>query len=101
MTLIPEHREVVDELKKFTRELNLTQEQARRLHVLLSAAYESLHEYKLQNPNASTEEMVQKVTENKATIRQQAAIFLTPEQITKWDFESAKAQDFLGHKLAA
>ena len=99
MSLVPEHREVVDELKKLTYDLNLTKDQARRLQILLSAAYESLSGYKIQNPHASSEEMVLKVRENRGTIRQQAANFLAPEQLRKWDVETAK--DFLGHKVAA
>ena len=99
MPLVPEHREVVDELNKLIRDLNLTEDQARRLQILLSAAHESLSGYKIQNPHPSSQEILLKVSENKVTIRQQAANFLKSEQLMKWDVETARA--FLGYKLAA
>jgi hypothetical protein len=44
---------------------------------------------------------LRKVADNRATIRQRLVGFLTPEQLTKWDAEAAKAKEFLGQKLAA
>jgi hypothetical protein len=33
-------------------------------------------------------------------MREQVVKFLTPEQLTKWDAEVAKAKEFLGHSLS-
>jgi periplasmic protein CpxP/Spy len=102
MSLTPEEREsVAGELKRFGTELNLSEEQKQKLHNFMSESYEKLQEYKQQNPNASREDLLRKVEENRASIRQRIVNFLTPDQLTKWDAEIGKAKEFLGHKLAA
>jgi periplasmic protein CpxP/Spy len=102
MPLTPDQREsVAAELKRFGADLNLTEEQKQKLHTFMSEAYEKLQEYKHQNPNASKEDLLRKVEDNRASIRQRIVNFLTPEQLTKWDAEIGKAKEFLGQKLAA
>lgn len=102
MPLTPEQQNTVaSELKKFASDLNLSEEQKGKLHDFMSETAEKLHEYKQQNPNASKEDLIKKVADNRATIRQRLVNFLTPEQLTKWDAEAAKAKEFLGQKIAA
>jgi len=102
MPLTQEQRDmVVDELKRFATDLNLSDDQKQKLHGFLSEASEKLQEYKEQNPNVSREEVIRKVADNRAMIRQRLVNFLTPEQLTKWDAAAAKAKEFLGQKLAA
>jgi periplasmic protein CpxP/Spy len=102
MSLTQEQRNmVVDELKRFATDLSLSEDQKQKLQGFLSEASEKLHEYKQQNPNASREDVIRKVADNRSTIRQRLVSFLTPEQLTKWDAEAAKAKEFLGQKLAA
>jgi protein CpxP len=102
MTLTPEQRDnVANELKRFATDLNLSEDQKQKLHTSLSEAYEKVQEYKQQNPNASKEDLVRRVADNRAAIRQRLVNFLTPEQLTKWDTEIAKAKEFLGQKIAA
>jgi hypothetical protein len=102
MPLTQEQRNmVVDELKRFATDLSLSEDQKQKVQDFLSEASEKLHEYKQQNPNASREDLIRKVADNRATIRQRLVSFLTPEQLTKWDAEAAKAKEFLGQKLAA
>jgi periplasmic protein CpxP/Spy len=60
-----------------------------------------MQEYKEQNPGASKEDLVRKVAENRDSIRQRLVSFLTPEQLTKWDSEIAKAKDFLNQRAAS
>jgi len=68
----------------------------------MTEASEKLTEDKQQNRNASRkEDMIKKIADNRTNIRQHSVNFLTPEQLTKWDAEVAKAKEFLGHKLAA
>jgi Spy/CpxP family protein refolding chaperone len=102
MPLTQEQRNmVVDELHRFATDLSLSEDQKQKLQDFLSEASEKLQEYKQQNPNASREDLIRKVADNRATIRQRLIGFLTPEQLTKWDAEAAKAKEFLGQKLAA
>src|SRR5580693_1511001 len=102
MPLTPEQRDMVaGELKRFATDLNLSEDQKQKLHGFLSEASEKLHEYKLQNPGVTKGDLIKKVADNRATIRQRLVSFLTPEQLTKWDAEATKAKEFLGQKLAA
>ena len=102
MPLTPEQRDAVaSELKRFGAELNLSDEQKQKLHTFMTEASEKIQEYKQQNPNASMEDLIKKVADNRAALRQRLVNFLTPEQLTKWDAGVAKAKEFLGQKLAA
>jgi predicted HTH transcriptional regulator len=92
---------VVVELKKFSTDLNFSDDQKQKLQTFLSEAYEKVHEYKQQNPNATREDLMKKVADNRTAIRQRLVNFLTPEQLTKWDAEVTKAKEFLGQKIAA
>jgi|SRR5215467_4650547 len=102
MPLTPEQRDaVVSELKRFGADLNLSEDQKQKLQTFMSEASEKLQDYKQKNPSASREDLVRIVAENRTAIRQRLVNFLTPEQLTKWDSEMAKAKEFLGQKLAA
>ena len=102
MPLTPEQRDmVVGELKTFASDLNLSDDQKQKLHTFLTEAHEKLHDYKQQHPNATREDVIRIVAENRTAIRQRLVNFLTPEQLTKWDAATAKAKEFLGQKLAA
>jgi DNA-binding TFAR19-related protein (PDSD5 family) len=102
MPLTSEQRDaVVAELKRIGADLNLTEEQKQKVHAFMTEASEKVQEYKQQNPNATKEDMIRKVLDNRAALRQRLENFLTPEQLKKWDTEVAKAKEFLGQKLAA
>jgi len=92
---------VVGELKQIGADLNLTDEQKQKLHAFMTEASEKVQEYKQQNPSATREDIAKKVLDNRAALRQRVVNVLTPEQLAKWDTEVAKAQEFLGHKIAA
>lgn len=92
---------VVAELKRIGGDLNLTDEQKRKLQAFMTEASERVQEYKQQNPNATRGEIAQRVLDNRAALRQRLVNFLTSEQLAKWDAEIAKAKEFLGHKVAA
>ena len=79
----------------------LPQRPKQKLYSYLSEASEKLQEYKQQNPGVTKEDLIKKVADNRANIRQRLVSFLTPEQLTKWDAEATKAKEFLGQKLAA
>lgn len=101
MPLTTEQRELVlTELKNIGSNLNLSEDQKQRLQSFLSDASEKIAEYKRQNPNVSTQDILKQVSQHRAEIRQRLVNFLTPEQLAKWDSEVAKAKAFLGQAAA-
>lgn len=102
MPLTSEQRDAIaNELQRFGASLNLSNEQKQKLQGFMTEASEKLQEYRQQNPNASKEDLIRKIADNRAAIRQRLTNFLTPEQLAKWDAEVSKAKEFLGQKLAA
>lgn len=102
MPLTSEQRDAIaTELKSFGASLNLSDDQKQKLQGFMTDASEKLQEYKQQNPNATREDLMKKIADNRAAIRQRITNFLTPDQLTKWDAEVAKAKQFLGQKMAA
>ena len=102
MGLTAEQREqVATELKRFSGDLNLTDEQKEKLHTSLAEAREKVGEYLRNNPNTTRADIIAKVRAHRDEIRQRVVKFLTPEQLSKWDSEVAKAKEFLGQKLDA
>jgi len=102
MSLTSEQRDTIaTELKSLVSSLNLSDDQKQRLQGFMTEASEKVQEYKQQNPNASREDLLKKVAENRTAIRQRLVNFLTPDQLSKWDAEVSKAKEFLGQKLAA
>jgi len=100
--LSPEEREqVAEELKRFGTSLNLSDDQKQRLQTFLTDAREKIQAYKKDNPNASAQDVLKQIGANRTALRERLVNFLSPEQLTKWDAEVAKAKEFLGHKMAA
>ena len=102
MSLTAEQREqVATELKRFAGDLNLTDEQKEKLQTALAEARERVGEYLRNNPNTTKADIIAKVRAHRDEIRQRVVKFLTPEQLSKWDSEVAKAKEFLGQNLGA
>jgi Spy/CpxP family protein refolding chaperone len=102
MSLTAEERDaVVSELKRIGATLNLSDEQKQKVQAFMTQASEKVKEYKEQNPSATPQDLVKKVQDNRAALRQRLVDFLSPEQLNRWDMEVAKAKEFLGQKLAA
>jgi len=100
MPITAEEREqVVAELKRFAQDLSLTDQQKEKLQAALVSAREKIGEYLKKNPNTTRADIVAKVKANRDEIRQHIASFLSPEQLSKWTAEMAKAKEFLGQKL--
>ena len=100
MSLTTEQREqVATELKRFAEDLNLTDEQKEKLQAALTEARERVGDYLRNNPNTNKADIIAKVRAHRDEIRQRVVNFLTPEQLSKWDSEVAKAKEFLGQKL--
>lgn len=102
MTLTAEQREqVATELKHFAGDLKLTDDQKEKLHAALAEGREKIAEYLNKNPNTTRADVIAKVKAHREEIRTRVVKFLTPEQLTKWDSEVAKAKEFLGQKIDA
>jgi hypothetical protein len=102
MPITAEEREqVAAELKHFAHDLNLNDQQKEKLHSALVGAREKVAEYVQKNPGTTRADIIAKVKDHRAELRQRVVNFLTPEQLTKWDAEVAKAKEFLGHKMEA
>jgi hypothetical protein len=102
MELTPESREqIATELRRFTGDLHLTDEQKEKLKTALAEGREKVGEYMKAHPNTTKAEVVAKVKEHRGEIHERIAKFLDPEQLGKWDAEVAKAKEFLGHRLDA
>ena len=102
MNLTAEQREqVATELKGFAADLNLTDDQKEKLHTALAEGREKIGEYLKNNPNTTKADIIAKVKAHRDEIRQRVVKFLTPEQLSKWDSEVAKAKEFLGQKFDA
>jgi protein CpxP len=98
MNLSPEAAEAVqNELKRFAADLNVTEDQKTRLRTALENARAKLDEVRKNNPDISKADIVAKVKEARGPLRERVEAFLTPEQLTKWDAEVAKAKAFLGY----
>jgi predicted HTH transcriptional regulator len=102
MNLTAEQREqVASELKRFSGDLNLTDDQKEKLHTALAEAREKIGEYLKNNPNTTKADIMAKVKTHRDEIRQRVVKFLSPDQLSKWDSEIAKAKEFLGQRVDA
>jgi len=100
MTMTSEQREqVATELKRFAGDLNLTEQQKEKLHTALAEEREKVGQYLKTHPNTTKAEILAHVKEHRTEIHQRVAAFLSPEQLSKWDSEVAKAKEFLGQRL--
>jgi periplasmic protein CpxP/Spy len=101
-TMTPDElNNIAVELKRLGSELNLSDNQKEELRTFLTEKYQKLQEYRKQNPNVSKEDVAQYVAKNRSAGREKLEKFLTPEQLTKWDAEIAKAKDFLSQRAAS
>jgi periplasmic protein CpxP/Spy len=102
MTLTPEQRDqVATELKRFSSDLQLSDDQKEKLQTILVDGRTRLADYLKANPNVTKADIAKQMATHRDQIRQRVVNFLTPEQLTKWDAEIAKAKEFLGQQMAA
>jgi len=98
--MTPELREqVATELKRFAGDLNLTEQQKEKLQNALAQEREKIGEYLKTHPNTTKADIVAHVKEHRTEIHNRVAAFLSPDQLSKWDSEVAKAKEFLGQRL--
>ena len=90
---------VTTELKRFAQSLNLSDTQKTQLRTILTEKHAKIQEFRQQNPNISRQDLIQRITSLRGSLREHVVNFLTPDQLGKWDAEVAKAKDFLGHSI--
>ncbi|BCX03897.1 MAG: hypothetical protein KatS3mg053_1835 [Candidatus Roseilinea sp.] len=86
---------IVEELKRFGADLNLSDAQKAQAKKALESFGEKASEY-VNSGNKPTKE---ELAAWRAGFRKTLEGFLTPEQLAKWDAEIVKAKTFLGQKL--
>jgi protein CpxP len=97
MQLSPDVRTTIkNELTHFATDLKLSDDQKSRLTTAVEQAREKIEEYRTAHPNVTKAEIVIKLRDARAPLREKLTSFLTPDQLTKWDAEVAKAKSFLG-----
>jgi periplasmic protein CpxP/Spy len=91
---------IATELKRIGGELNLSEGQKEGLKTFLTDRFEKPQEYRKQNPNVSKEDVVKCPANHREAARVKLEKFLTPEQLTKFDAEMAKAKNFISQRAA-
>ena len=97
---IEQGQAIRNELKRIAGDLNLSDEQKTKLHERMAFAAGRLHEYKKSHPAVTREDVINVLRSHRTELREGLERFLTPEQLTKWDAEVAKAKEFLGQPTA-
>jgi periplasmic protein CpxP/Spy len=92
---------IEDELKRFATDLNLSDSQKTQLRSALERAENKIEEIRKTNPDVTRADVIQKLAQERDHIREHVVKFFTPEQLTKWDAEIARAKTFLGHQVRA
>ena len=96
----PERAQIIEtELKRFASDLNLSDDQKAQLKTGLENAQTRLEEIRAANPDLTRADVVAKIVEARDSLRARVVNFFTPEQLTKWDAEVAKAKTFLGTQV--
>ena len=90
---------IADEVKRFATDLNLSEPQKAQLHAAFERAEGRLEQIRKENPDVTRADVIKKLVDARDQIREHVVKFLTPEQLTKWDAEMAKARAFLGHPM--
>jgi periplasmic protein CpxP/Spy len=90
---------ILDEVKRFAAELNLSDSQKAQLHTAYEKAEDRIEEIRKENPDVTRVDVIRKLAAARDQIREHVVKFLTPEQLTKWDAEMSKARTFLGHPM--
>ena len=88
---------IKSELTQFASSLNLSDDQKSRLRTALENAREKLEDMRKAHPNISKEDVIAKLKAARQPLRERISGFLTPDQLSKWDAQVAKAKSFLGY----
>jgi predicted HTH transcriptional regulator len=92
---------IVDEVKRFAADLNLSESQKSQLQTAYERAEDRIEEIRKANPDVTRADVIKKLVAARDQIREHIVKFLTPDQLKKWDAEMSKARSFLGHPMQA
>jgi protein CpxP len=92
---------IVEEVKRFAADLNLSESQKTQLQTAYEKAEDRIEEIRKENPDVTRADVVKKLVAARDQIREHIMKFFTPDQLTKWDAEISKARTFLGHPMRA
>jgi hypothetical protein len=90
---------IVDEVKRFAADLNLSESQKSQLQTAYEKAEDRIEDIRRANPDVTRADVIKKLAATRDQIREHIVKFLTPEQLRKWDAEMSKARTFLGHPM--
>ena len=90
---------IVDEVKRFAADLNLSETQKAQLQAAIERAEDRIEEIRKQHPDVNRADVIKKLVAARDQMRERVVKFLTPEQLAKWDAEMSKARTFLGHPM--
>jgi hypothetical protein len=97
MQLSSDARDAIkNEAQRFAKDLSLTDDQKARLKTALESAREKIEDFRQSHPDVTKIDLIAKLKDARAPLRTMLTGFLSPEQLTKWDAEVAKAKSFLG-----
>jgi protein CpxP len=92
---------IVDEVKRFAADLNLSESQKSQLQTAYEKAEDRIEAIRKANPDVTRADVIKKLAAARDQIREHIEKFLTPDQLKKWDAEMSKARTFLGHPMQA
>ena len=92
---------ILDEVKRFAADLNLSESQKSQLQTAYEKAEDRIEEIRKENPDVTRADVIKKLAAARDQIRERIVNFLTPDQLKKWDAEMSKARTFLGHPMQA
>jgi len=92
---------IVDEVKRFAADLNLSESQKSQLQTAYEKAEDRIEEIRKANPDVTRADVIKKLAAARDQIREHIVKFLTPDQLKKWDAEISRARTFLGHPMQA
>jgi hypothetical protein len=90
---------IIDEIKRFATDLNLSESQKSQLQTAYENAETRMEEIRKENPDVTRADVIRKLVAARDQIRERIVKFLTPDQLKKWDAEMSKARTFLGHPM--
>ena len=88
---------IKSELTQFASSLKLSDDQKSHLKSALENAREKFEDMRKDHPDISKADVMAKLKAAREPLRQRLSNFLTPDQLSKWDAEVAKAKSFLGY----
>jgi predicted HTH transcriptional regulator len=90
---------IVDEVKRFATDLNLSDSQKAQLQTAFEKAEDRIEQIRKEHPDVTKADVMKKMMAARDQIREHIVKFLTPEQLKKWDAEMSKSRTFLGHQM--